>query len=46
MSRVSLGILCGLAFGALDTALMIPLSFPDNGRPCSVRSSRVSVSDS
>jgi len=28
MSRISLGILCGLAFGALDTALMIPLSFP------------------
>jgi len=29
MSRVYLGVLCGLAFGGLDTALMIPLSFPD-----------------
>jgi hypothetical protein len=29
MSRISLGVLCGLAFGALDTALMIPLSFAD-----------------
>jgi hypothetical protein len=29
MSRISLGILCGLIFGAIDTALMIPLSFPD-----------------
>ena len=29
MSRVYLGVLCGLVFGGLDTALMIPLSFPD-----------------
>jgi hypothetical protein len=29
MSRISLGVLCGLVFGGLDTALMIPLSFPD-----------------
>lgn len=29
MSRVALGILCGLVFGGLDTAMMIPLSFPD-----------------
>lgn len=29
MSRISLGLLCGLIFGAVDTALMIPLSFPD-----------------
>ena len=29
MSRISLGVLRGLVFGSLDTALMIPLSFPD-----------------
>jgi hypothetical protein len=29
MSRISLGFLCGLVFGSIDTALMIPLSFPD-----------------
>ena len=29
MSRIYLGILCGLIFGGLDTALMIPLTFPD-----------------
>jgi len=29
MSRISLGILCGLIFGGIDTALMIPLSFPE-----------------
>jgi hypothetical protein len=29
MSRIYLGLLCGLVFGGLDTALMIPLSFPD-----------------
>jgi len=29
MSRISLGVLCGLIFGGLDVALMIPMSFPD-----------------
>src|SRR5579862_2261341 len=29
MQRLYLGILCGLVFGRLDTAMMIPLSFPD-----------------
>ncbi|HEY0564136.1 MAG TPA: hypothetical protein VGC88_01055 [Terriglobales bacterium] len=29
MSRIHLGIICGLIFGGLDVALMIPLSFPD-----------------
>ncbi|HEX9223512.1 MAG TPA: hypothetical protein VF860_09280 [Candidatus Acidoferrales bacterium] len=29
MSRISLGVLCGLIFGGVDVALMIPLSFPD-----------------
>ena len=29
MQRLYLGILCGLVFGGIDTAMMIPLSFPD-----------------
>ena len=29
MNRLALGVLLGLAFGALDVALMLPLSFPD-----------------
>lgn len=29
MSKISLGILSGLIFGAVDVALMIPISFPD-----------------
>ena len=29
MSRVPLGVLLGLTIGALDAALMLPLSFPD-----------------
>lgn len=29
MPRLYLGILCGLIFGSIDTAMMIPLSFPD-----------------
>ncbi|PYU30384.1 MAG: hypothetical protein DMG28_19045 [Acidobacteria bacterium] len=29
MSRVMLGVVCGLAFGALDVAIMLPMSFPD-----------------
>lgn len=29
MSRIYLGVICGLIFGGLDTAAMIPLSFPD-----------------
>ncbi len=29
MNRITLGIVCGLAFGLLDAALMLPLSFPD-----------------
>jgi|SRR5271155_535145 len=29
MPRIYLGVLCGLIFGSVDTALMIPLSFPD-----------------
>ena len=30
MSRLALGVICGLAYGALSAASMIPLSFPDN----------------
>lgn len=29
MSRVPLGVLLGLIIGAVDVALMLPLSFPD-----------------
>lgn len=29
MSRISLGVLCGLIFGGIDVALMIPMSFHD-----------------
>jgi hypothetical protein len=29
MSKLALGTICGLAFGALAVAMMIPLEFPD-----------------
>jgi hypothetical protein len=29
MNRIILGIICGLGFGLLDAALMLPMSFPD-----------------
>jgi hypothetical protein len=29
MSKVILGLMCGLVFGALDVALMLPMTFPD-----------------
>ena len=29
MTKTSLGALCGLAFGALAVAVMLPMSFPD-----------------
>lgn len=29
MSRLSLGIICGLVYGAISAASMLPLSFPD-----------------
>jgi hypothetical protein len=29
MNRLALGVLLGLVFGAIDVALMLPLSFPD-----------------
>jgi hypothetical protein len=29
MPRIWLGVVCGLVFGAVDVAMMIPLSFPD-----------------
>jgi len=29
MNRITLGIVCGIAFGLLDSALMLPMSFPD-----------------
>ena len=29
MSRVTLGVICGLVFGAVDIGIMLPMSFPD-----------------
>ena len=29
MSRVTLGVICGLVFGALDIGIMLPMSFAD-----------------
>jgi hypothetical protein len=29
MSRIALGIICGLVFGAVDVGIMVPMSFPD-----------------
>ena len=29
MNRITLGIICGLAFGLIDVLLMIPMTFPD-----------------
>jgi hypothetical protein len=29
MSRITLGVICGLVFGAADAGIMLPMSFPD-----------------
>jgi hypothetical protein len=29
MSRILLGTICGLVFGIVDVAIMLPMSFPD-----------------
>ena len=29
MSRILLGVICGLVFGAIDIGIMLPMSFPD-----------------
>jgi hypothetical protein len=29
MSRLTLGVLCGLIFGIVDVGIMLPMSFPD-----------------
>ena len=29
MSRITLGAICGLVFGAIDIGIMLPMSFPD-----------------
>ena len=29
MSRLVLGVICGLLFGAIDIGIMLPMSFPD-----------------
>ncbi len=31
MPKIYLGVLCGLIFGGVDVALMIPMSFADKG---------------
>jgi len=29
MSRILLGVICGLVFGVVDVGVMLPMSFPD-----------------
>jgi hypothetical protein len=29
MSRIILGVICGLVFGAVDIGIMLPMTFPD-----------------
>ena len=29
MSRLLLGVICGLVFGAIDIGIMLPMTFPD-----------------
>ena len=29
MSRLMLGVVCGLVFGAIDVGIMLPMTFPD-----------------
>lgn len=29
MARITLGVICGLVFGAIDIGIMLPMSFPD-----------------
>jgi hypothetical protein len=29
MSRIFLGVICGLVFGIVDIGIMVPMSFPD-----------------
>ena len=29
MSRIVLGVICGLVFGAIDIGIMLPMTFPD-----------------
>ena len=33
MSRIVVGVVCGLVFGALSVGLMLPLPFPDKKTP-------------
>ncbi len=43
MSRIYLGVICGLIFGGLDSAMMIPLSFPDKRAALLARSLHASA---
>lgn len=29
MSKLTLGVICGLVFGAIDIGIMLPMTFPD-----------------
>ncbi len=29
MSRITLGVICGLVFGTIDIGIMLPMTFPD-----------------
>jgi hypothetical protein len=29
VSKIMLGVICGLVFGAIDIGIMLPMSFPD-----------------
>ena len=45
MSRVVLGAICGLAFGAIDVGIMLPMTFPDKKQQSRQLSLRASESD-
>lgn len=46
MSRLMLGVVCGLGFGALAVATMLPMSFRTSARPSWPPSSTASPSAS
>jgi hypothetical protein len=39
MSRITLGLVCGLIFGLLDTAIMLPMKFEDRRKRAEALSS-------
>lgn len=46
MSKIVLGLIAGIVFGALDVGLMLPMSFPDKTTACLERSPAALLSDS